>query len=1069
MRFEKYIHVFKSEEGVNLRPKGKEYVTEFELDVKEDKNYRLFTVGETQSFCWWKNEPHNPAWYQDISDALDTKHANCAQFCLDFSSQKKEGYPKRLYKKLMCDPVILAYRPLINPESTWEFGVYATGKHIEIAKDGYLRMRIDVRYKKEGVSRLETVLPPDETHIIDFCKGKFDFTRISKQVTLKSDELSSIGIWIEGLKYSGKLYLESPFMMNTGFQLLPDFVPAVPNKEAFNWTGQNISRKEWPEFRVKLNGKTIFEDAVFERCHLHSEWAIDIPKKLLKKKNKLSYELISDYHDPLPYNIYSVGIIEQKGGEFSVISTSYAGVENKNAYVLIRTGKDNAKVFVNYENENLTGEKDYTFKKAGLHGIKLLCKNACTHAKFTLSCNKTAVECEIPVIVKRKEDHVLLGTGDMVYINQNIADTEEYLSWYISEGVGNFLTIRPVYRWCGTRTINPKVWELVTRVLNELDIKYVIMTDGRELPGLNCNPDDKMLAGKNYVGRQNHERDGKAFYWGIRDGKLTDTQMQYNDMLTQMRKEYPENSQFTPIDCAYFGNEVYPAVTPYYSHDVKEVREQTVQRLKEWKTGTRHTGPSHMYKYLLDAGYTWLGAETMYSNLEMQMCMLRGLAKCKGIDSFGVHHALQWSTAPHDDEAKYRRFRLALYLSYMLGATDINTEEGLWRLEEFFAKFHRFTKPCIAYTKQHQDLYKYIQTHAREGKFHTPVALIHGRLDGTVGWGKGSPWGLYGFGESDFENSWDLIRIFYPNALVNNQIYALPCPEDKPVGFYSGTPFGNIDILPIEYANDSYKDYNAVIFMGYNLAQTEDFDHLMDYARQGGTVLLTRAHLTTTSNLDDVKGGKLEFLNTPMSFTNGEPEFIESCYKGISLKVCTNAKPASEILAKTDDGLPLVLKYKVSEGNVILFNTSEYPAHRAIKDLYENKIKNISKAAILKEPAWVKADETVEFSVYKTENTTHIYFLAVDWFHNPNKMRAATLVLNGTEYKVDVPFGTMIKCVINKNQAVWSCGENGDVLQVSDFGMKLQGTGVCDFVIAKDGKMHKVTVDFNDAPIKTIS
>lgn len=1069
MSFENYIPIFDGgDEGVNLRPMGKAFVTEFDLDVKENKNYRLFTVGESEIFYQWKNEPNYPANYQDITDAFDSVHAEKSRFCIDFSSEKCEKFVRRIYKKLMCDPVILAYRPLTNPSLEWEFGIFVKGENVRVEKDGYLRMRVDIRYKKEGVSPLETVSEPDETHIIDFPEGTFDSTRLSKIITPPNNKISSMGIWIEGINYSGKLYIEKPFLINAGFNLIPDFSSPVPNKEYFNWTGQNISRKEWPEFRVQLNGETIFEGEVFERCHRHSEWALDLPKELLKEKNILSYELISSYHDPLPYNIFSVGITEQKGGILSVISTSYAGVAGGNAYVLIRTGVDNTRIDVTYENKNLSGESSYHFERRGLHGIKLSCKNPCANAKFTLSCNGITENCVIPVIVERKEDNVLLGSGDMIYISQNLADTEEYLCWYLSKQVGNFLTIRPTYRWSGTKVLNPDVWELVSRVLNELDIKYVIMADGRELPGLNCNPTDDMLEGKNYLGRQEHERDGKAFYWGVRDGSLSDTQKQYNDMLTQIRKESPENCQLPPFECAYHGNEVYPAVDPYYSRDVRKVSKQTIERIKKWKKTKRHTGPSHMYKYMLEAGFEWLGAETMYSNMEMQMCFLRGLAKCVDMKSFGVHHALQWSTAPHDEPEKYRRFRLALYLSYMLGATNINTEEGLWRLEEFYSKFHRFTEPCIECTKQHQDLFKYIKTHSREGKFHTPLALLHGRLDGTIGFGKGITWGCYDMENLEAEESWDLIKVFYPNAVVNESIYRLPCPKDEPCGYYSGTPDGNIDIIPLEHGEKVFCDYRAMAFMGYNLAENKDLKDLKRYVENGGKLLLTRAHLTDTTNLYDIKDGNLSFSDNPLSFSNGAPEFCKSYVNGISLKVCTNIKTPDKVLEKTDDGLPLICEYNLGKGTIIMFNTSAYPAHKAICELYKKELKDLMEYAVSAEKVWVKTDEKVEFTVYDTETNRHIYLLAVDWYNNPEDLRLAKLISGEFEYDIKIPFGVMLKCVSDGKKTVWCKTENGDVLSVLTDEIKVQGTDTAEFVIAENGTLKNITVDFTKETVQII-
>ena len=73
------------------------------------------------------------------------------------------------------------------------------------------------------------------------------------------------------------------------------------------------------------------------------------------------------------------------------------------------------------------------------------------NAAFEFSCGSVTVKGEIPQVVERGVDNVVTGTGDMIYIEQRLDYVEEYLSWYISNGVGNLLTIRPTYRcWCGT-------------------------------------------------------------------------------------------------------------------------------------------------------------------------------------------------------------------------------------------------------------------------------------------------------------------------------------------------------------------------------------------------------------------------------------------------------------------------------------------------------------------------------------------------------------------------------------------------------------------------------------------
>ena len=60
---------------------------------------------------------------------------------------------------------------------------------------------------------------------------------------------------------------------------------------------------------------------------------------------------------------------------------------------------------------------------------------------------------------------------------------EDYLCWYLSGHLGDMITFRPVYRWCGSRTLRPEVWRRMAELCNGLNLSYCYISDGRELPG----------------------------------------------------------------------------------------------------------------------------------------------------------------------------------------------------------------------------------------------------------------------------------------------------------------------------------------------------------------------------------------------------------------------------------------------------------------------------------------------------------------------------------------------------------------------------------------------------------
>ena len=1086
MSYERYKQFFEdSGKGITIRAGKKGAELSFELEPDANKRYRLFTVGQTAQFYQWKNEPDAHFQYALLTDSLDTEHAERSQYCLNFSSKKCEPYVKRIYKKILWKPV-LSYLKMVPVPTDWTAGFFASAKDLKIdrEKGGYLHMSIEIRHLRKGVSRHSNRFPPDKTVVIDFTEGSYDMTEFSSALTIDPEQTASVSVWIEGREYSGEVYLETPYLTSsTGYNLLPDFSLPVHEKEKFAWLGQNFSRKEWPEFRVRLNGETIFEGEVFERCHIGSEWEISLPTHLLKNKNTISYELISSYHDPMPYTILEAGIIESLGGDIALISATETAKVGGRGYILLRTERAGMTVTLDAPKEYVNAPESIYFEESGLHGIKLDCLKAGEHIGFTVKSGETELEGEICRIAEGENDGVITGTGDMVYIFQGVRETEEYLSWYLSNQVGNMITVRPTYRWSGTRALNPEVWKLFTRLMNECSIKYVIMTDGREPVGLNSNPDNEMLAGENYLGRQSHELDGALFYWSTRNVSKNMTSEQYADMFTRIYDEDGEHcwDKYSAESYVYdlCGEDTYMFKDPMVPRFMNVAAIRAVDRLRTHRSSfTRHTGPSVFFKYFLQSGVKWVGAETMYGNMEFLMSFLRGVKSGYELPSVGVHHATQWSSSPHDAEEHFRRYRLALYVSYMLGADDINTEEGLWRLEEYYSKFHRFSKGCLGHTEQQQDFYRYISTHTRRGSFYAPMAFIHGRYDGWIGfnsregkiWGWDNTAGMVDGHFGDAERSWELFDVFYPLGEAGKVLYCHDCPTDRPVGYHSGTPKGQVDTVPIETIGERAIGYKLLVFAGYNYAEERDMTALADYVRRGGRIMLTRAHLTCTSELDAIRDYRLGYGETPFSFVvGGEPRFVENTFGGEPIAVCENySAEGCEVLVSTDEGLPLVCRYKLGKGEVVLFNVNAYPAHKAIKGLYREFLRKEADALVGSEAIWAECGDDVEFAVYDTDRGERdIYLLAVDWYRSPELMRPATVRVGENKYPVELPFGRMIKCTAKGDTLIYPHDESGEVLSIDEGRARVQGSGKVDFTVCKNGETTTYHIDF-DEPIKEI-
>ncbi len=1069
MSFEKYTRFFDGEpNGITVRPQNSASFN-FSAKKKQDTVYRLFTVGETEQFYMWKDEPDGPLHYRSIADSLNSVNAVRDRFCLDFSSNKKESYVKRAYKKLLWPPV-LSYLSMNPIAENWLLGISVTGENVEIAEDGFLRMRLDIRLSKDGVSRHSVSEKPDKTVILPFPCGTYAQTDLFENIVIPKNT-ANVCVFVEGKNYSGKIYVEKPTLSADGQNLLPTFDLPVPNGEKFQWTGQYLSKKELPEFSVKLNGETVFEGEIFERSHRHSEWEITLPSHLLKEENTIEYKLISSYLNPLPYTFYEVGIIEQPDSEISVISVSECAPSKGKARVLVRTNKDN--LYVRFESLSpaICGENEYFFKEKGLHGLLLDCLEPAVNQKFRLTSENCTAEGTVKRIAVKQEDGVITGSGDAVYIPQTFEAMEEYVSWYVSSNVGDLLTVRPTYRWSGTKTLNKPLWRWFARLMDELDIKYVLMADGREVPGISSQPTNKEMAGKRYLGRQDHEHDGSQFYWG--QHKISDiTQEQTEDLCHFAWQEDPEHTRGAFSDSAYIckGETLYLSADYDRPLDNKLCRPLITKQLNATRTlgATRHTGPASVFKYLYEGGYTWLGAETMYSAMEPLLGFLRGFAKDKEIPTFGVHHAVQWSSTPLGAPEHIRRFRLALYVSYMLGTTDINTEEGFWHMEEYYEHHHRFGSTCNGHLAQQQDFFRYVSSHTRSGSFRTPYALLSGRDDGITFFVLGRSWGIAD-NYTVAERSWELIKSLYPQSDPCTNVYKHNCPTDKPVGYHSSTPYGNPDIIPVEGRQETLNGYNTLIFMGYNRMTPEDAEKICSSVKNGATLLCTRAHLTKTSDIKNIENGNLEFDMHALALSDGAPEFKNDTFNGKKVSVCANPVKCDEVLLYTDSGLPLLCRYRIGKGEVLLFSVKDYPYADAIREVYAKAVTDCARSACDGEYVWAETDDDTEFAVYsQKDGSSHVYFIAVDWYRAPKKIRRARLRIGKEIYPVEMNFGTLIKCVCNCDCAIWATSEDGEVLSVSSDKATVQGNGNVTFAVAKQGKISHIDIDFKSAPIQEL-
>lgn len=1061
---EQYKPIYQGED-IHLKP-GQSHTFTFSGTGMENAD-RIFMTGETAMFYQWKDEPDYPLLYRKIDDALNTREAWKAQYALDFSADYF-AYPKVAYRKLMFPPV-LSYLKLVDMTDNWTMAISAKAQDLHVADGGFLHFVFEIRYKHDGVDPHCAFAEPDMVFAIEIPEGSYDWQRLELPICFDSGNTASVSCIMEGENYGGKVFVEMPALVSeNGYNILVDFAPHAGEQSQFNWLGQNLSRKEWPEFEISLNNKVIHCGELFERCHRYPENELVIPRGSIHPgENTLTFRLISDYRDALSFNLHEVGAVCHD--DSFVIAYPEIIQAGEPFSVAVRTKEDGTVIKLTTIDGPVRPASNLIVEEAGLHAIQFVCDVPGCAVTFKLECSGQEEVCTISRCVEHTPDGVSVGSSDLMYIHQDDVSFEDFFSWWLSNRVGNLLTIRQSYRWNGTRALNDPLWRQTAKFLNEAGMIYSHMLDGRELPGLDLNPTRESIQGKGFLGRQNHERDGALVYWGVRDLTGNYNEEMYYEMIHRMFQRHPETvggEDGYPENHIFRNGRHWGFRDPGVPDDMEMAAKDMVYQLRRSRnTATRHTGPSTLFKYFYQAGYKWTGAELMYGPHELVIAAMRGAADLYG-GPIGSHLAAQWSTTPHDTEARFRRFRLALYVCYMQGVNEINLEEGMWHLEEYYQYFHRFSKACLGHTRQQQDMQRFIASHSRTGSFHTPIAFLHGRYDGWRCFGRGDTWGRPGFGFRDPEKGWDILKYFYPRSVLDS-LYIHGCKNES-VGFYTGTPHGNVDIVPVE--REEFARYRLLVAPGYNKALPEDMDKLDAYVRQGGKLIIGWPQLSVTTKRKDVVEYQHWYIDHPFRWViSGDERFVADTYAGKPVYVSCHACEYP-VLLRTDGGRALVYEIPMGDGTVYFVNTREYVGSEGVYAVYEKLLDLTVPQVLSKEDSYAKGNDDVQFAVYDQKNgQKHIYFLATDWYNESNEPRIGLLILDGKRYPVEVPFGQLVKAVSCAGKAVWPADDSCEVIRFDGSMARVQGTGKAEFYIAADGAVTSVTVDFCDGQSKQIS
>ena len=967
------------------------------------KQHFLRVIGESD-VCWqWRKESGNPyILAESIEDALYKDDI------------PDENYSLRIHangEKFERNAYILLKKEMLAPGKRYKFRIRCKTASLELLPGGEALCELGIYRKKEGRAQDDVFDMPDIVRHLKAPEGSCDWITLQDEFILEEDAvciLVRIGVRLA----KGNISFGSPQLWTEGKD--NPIPPYDLNQSRFphlNYLGENLDRRCHPFFEIQLDDKTIFCGEKYSPIYRRPFFTLFLGKNLETGKHSLEIALKDDYPTSPGFMVLGLELLERSADPFEVVAYPEFFPEKTSCPVLLRTNEDNVTV------------NGCFFEKKGTHVLTLAPMECTVNHRIQLESTSCRKEITLRQITKGKKDSLRLSSSDAIFIPQTREDFQSYLEWYTSNRIGNTMRFRCCYRWSGSRSCEPEVWAFMIPVLEKLNMDYVIQLDGRELPGKNANPPPELVQGPHYLGRQAHENDGSFYYWGNSMWNVTTPAQPQGDILA---RSIDPGGILPHIRPPRNHGVCYRFFDPANVSTMKEASEAFIKNLAtaRGKIPTRHSGPSTLFRYFFQAGYEYLEAEQMYGPEEVILASLRGASKGYGKKEFGAHLAAQWSSTPHDTKEHAERYFLSLCSCYLQGCTQINLEEGLYRMEKDYADYDLYSQNCQRHLEAHTRFRRFMETRRRRGTMTVPLGIVQGRHDGWSCFnGKRNVWCREGdrWQYADPEKSFELLHYYYPRSLFED-IYRCPCSV-APQGWYTGTPYGPVDLFPSE---GDFSHYDSVIFLGWHTFVKEDAQKFLSFVKNGGRLLLTKAHLSAETE-----------RNKPMQILS-DPAL-------------------EELLGEDYPHEKGVIRRTVGKGTVVCFMEESYPA--SLEKEYQTEMEKITESTLASQwkKGWIHANEDVNFSVWdvpaeegRSTSMRVIYLLNIRWW-DP-KTSHVTLRCSGNEYSVAVPYGEILTLTLAGDKAIL-CRGLADVFAFDGSTLSLQSPDPGKVQILSAGKV----------------
>ena len=435
--------------------------------------------------------------------------------------------------------------------------------------------------------------------------------------------------------------------------------------------------------------------------------------------------------------------------------------------------------------------------------------------------------------------------------------------------------------------------------------------------------------------------------------------------------------------------------------------------------------------YDYEAGIDAVVVEVAPRNMEQIMNFARGAARAYGKETLGAWLAHEWYGGFHQfDPLKAKRFTAEYYSLYLAGYDYVCLESGFRELhshlDEKLPEDHPLTR---SYLEETQNFARFCNSDIRPGKNGpiTKIAFVQGNLDG-FGWGNSSSvWGQY------FDEKWGYSAPEYSYKVLDEVYRSCEWHEERNFGDYeySATPaYGQYDVIPATTPLEVMKQYEWVIFCGWNTMTPEIYNTLKAYVKDGGNLLITAAHMRDSVDRsekgnfaavdwEELLGVKLsdEIIRTNDGYKFAKYSTVDGVmYPGTKGFLCdpawsggytnyvkiepTSATPVCYIsdsfFPEPESQIPFITENKYGNGNVIFMANSEYPGDSAIFPIYKFMVKAVLTASHRTCDLKVIGSDKLRFAMYEGEDLYKLYLFNTDY---SNKI-FAKVIFKGEEKEI---------------------------------------------------------------------